>query len=102
MRSAEGAAAVFAVLFVLHVAAPRGFGYGDVKLAGVLGGYLGWFGWGAVYYGIFAGFVLGAVLSVGLLAAGRVTMKTPVPFGPMLITGALLVVAFDLVPTTAG
>jgi leader peptidase (prepilin peptidase)/N-methyltransferase len=98
LRAAEGAAAVYAVLFLLAVAAPRGFGMGDVKLGGIVGGYLGWFGWGAVYYGVFAGFLIGAVLAVALLASRSATMKTAIPFGPMLILGPLIVLAFDLVP----
>ena len=98
LRAAEGAAAVYAVLFALAFASPRSFGMGDVKLGGVLGGYLGWFGWVHVYYGIFAGFLLGALLAIGLLATRRASMKTAVPFGPMLVVGPLVVLAFDLVP----
>ena len=98
LRAAEGAAAVYAVLFALAFASPRSFGMGDVKLGGLLGGYLGWFGWIDVYYGIFAGFLLGALLAIGLLATRRASMKTAVPFGPMLIVGPLVVLAFDLVP----
>jgi leader peptidase (prepilin peptidase)/N-methyltransferase len=97
LRAAEGAAAVYVVLFLLATFARGGFGMGDVKLGGVLGAYLGWFGWKYVYYGILAGFVLGAVLSVALLAGRRATMKTAIPFGPMLVVGPLLVLAFDLV-----
>jgi leader peptidase (prepilin peptidase)/N-methyltransferase len=100
LRALEGSAAVFAALFVLILIAPRSFGWGDVKLGGVLGGYLGWFGWVEVYYGIFAGFLLGALLAIGLLLSRRATMKTAIPFGPMLILGSLLVLAFDLVPGT--
>jgi leader peptidase (prepilin peptidase)/N-methyltransferase len=98
LRAAEGAAAVYAVLFLLAVISPRSFGMGDVKLGGVLGGYLGWFGWRYVYYGVFGGFLLGAVLAIGLLASRRATMKTAIPFGPMLVVGPLIVLAFDLVP----
>lgn len=99
IRAAEGGLAVYLVLLLLVVISPRSFGYGDVKLGGILGGYLGWFGWGYVYYGIFGGFLLGALLSIGLLASRRATMKTAIPFGPMLILGALIVLAFDLVPS---
>ena len=102
IRAAEGAAAVFAVLFAICFIAPRSFGYGDVKLGGLLGGYLGWFGWFSVYYGIFAGFVLGAVAGLALIAVRRAGLKTQLPFGPSMIVGALLVLAFDLVPAAAG
>lgn len=102
LRALEGAAAVFAVLFLLAFISPSSFGFGDVKLGGVLGACLGWFGWGYVYYGIFAGFLIGALLGVGLLVGRRGSMKTPIAFGPMLIVGSLLVLAFDLVPNLSG
>jgi leader peptidase (prepilin peptidase)/N-methyltransferase len=98
LRAAEGAAAVYAALFLLAFISPRSFGFGDVRLGGILGGYLGWFGWGEVYYGIFGGFLLGAALSIVLILTRRATMKTAIPFGPMLIVGTLIVLAFDLVP----
>jgi leader peptidase (prepilin peptidase)/N-methyltransferase len=86
------------VLFALVLISPRGFGLGDVKIGGVLGGYLGWFGWKDVYYGIFAGFVLGAVVAIAMLVTRRGTLKTAIPFGPMLMLGPVLVLAFDLAP----
>jgi leader peptidase (prepilin peptidase)/N-methyltransferase len=98
LRAVEAAAATFAVLFLLAFAAPRSFGFGDVKLGALLGGYLGWVSWGHAYYGIFGGFVLGAVVALALLATGRAGLKTAMAFGPMLILGALLVLALDLVP----
>ena len=99
LRSIEGGAAAFAVLFVLAFIAPRSFGYGDVKLGGALGVYLGWFGWLYVYYGIFAGFVLGSLVAIAMIATSRATLKTAVAFGPMLIVGALLVMALSLAPS---
>jgi leader peptidase (prepilin peptidase)/N-methyltransferase len=98
LRALEGGAAVFAVLYLIAWVAPAAFGLGDVRLGGVLGGYLGWFGWAYVYYGIFAGFLLGAVVGVLILATRRGGLKTAIPFGPMLVVGALLVIAFQLVP----
>jgi leader peptidase (prepilin peptidase)/N-methyltransferase len=93
LRALEGAGAVFGVLFLIVFIAPRSFGLGDVKLGGVLGAYLGYTGWLDVYYGIFAGFVLGTLLGVGLLASGKANRKTALPFGPMLVLGAELVLA---------
>ena len=100
LRGVEGAAAVFAMLFLLAFISPRSFGFGDVKLGAVLGGYLGWAGWLQVYYGIFAGFLLGALVALVLLASRRASLKTAMAFGPMLVLGALLVLAFDLAPGT--
>jgi leader peptidase (prepilin peptidase)/N-methyltransferase len=99
VRSAAAAAAVFGALFLLAFIAPRSFGFGDVKLGGVLGAYLGWFGWMYVYYGIFAGFLLGSLVAVALLASRRASLKSAMAFGPMLILGALVVLAFGLAPT---
>jgi leader peptidase (prepilin peptidase) / N-methyltransferase len=80
------------VLYLLLLISPRSFGFGDVKLGGVLGAYLGWFGWLEVYYGIFAGFLLGSLIGVALLARGA-SMKTKLAFGPALIVGAEVVMA---------
>jgi leader peptidase (prepilin peptidase)/N-methyltransferase len=66
----------------------RGMGLGDVKLAGVLGLLLGWLGWGPSVLGLFAGFAVGAVVGVGLLASGRVSRRTPIAHGPFLLVGA--------------
>lgn len=99
LRAGEGAAAVFAVLYLLLFISPRSFGFGDVKLGAILGGYLGWFGWAHVYYGIFAGFLLGSVVAIVLLATRRASLKTALAFGPMLIVGALVVLAFNIVPS---
>ncbi|MCW2494896.1 A24 family peptidase [Jatrophihabitans sp.] len=96
LRAVEGGAAVYAVLFLIAFLAPRSFGLGDVRLGGVLGFYLGYHGWLAVYYGIFAGFLVGTVVAVVLLVSGRATRKTPVPFGPMLIVGTLGVLALNI------
>jgi leader peptidase (prepilin peptidase)/N-methyltransferase len=91
LRAIEAAGLVFAVFFLIATTSPSSMGFGDVKLAGLIGGYLGWLGWAAVLYGIFAGFVLGALFSVLLLATGRASLKTSIPLGPALIAGALLV-----------
>lgn len=71
---------------------PGGMGFGDVKLAGLLGLYLGWLGWSSVWVGTFTGFLLGATLGVVLLLTRRATGRTAIPFGPSMLAGGLLAV----------
>lgn len=88
LRALLGAAALFAFYFVLAVAVPRGMGFGDVKLAGVLGMYLGWLGWGSLIVGGFAAFVLGGLFAMALLLMRRVGRGSGIPFGPWMLAGA--------------
>lgn len=79
-------------LFVLYLAMASlyrgGMGFGDVKLAGVLGMYLGWLGWGALAVGAFGAFLLGGAFSLALLLLRRAHRRTAIPFGPWMLLGA--------------
>lgn len=87
-RAAAAGAALLVAYFLLAFASPSGLGLGDVKLAGVLGGFLGWFGWSHVLLGTVAAFILGAVFSLVLLALRRANAKTQFAFGPWMLAGA--------------
>ena len=76
-----------------------GMGGGDVKLAPLLGFYLGWLSWGAVAVGAFAAFLLGGVVGVALMATRVAGRKSRIPFGPAMLAGAFLAV-FAAVPIT--
>ncbi|WP_341926793.1 A24 family peptidase [Nocardioides psychrotolerans] len=76
----------FFVLWFIH---PRGLGYGDVRLAGVLGIALGHLGWGELLVGLYAGFLLGGV-GGGLLSVLRIVERRAFPFGPFMLVGALV------------
>ena len=65
-------------------------GFGDVKLAFLLGLALGWLSVAEAVLGFMLGFALGAVIGVVLIAAGVRTRKEPVPFGPFLAAGTLI------------
>ena len=85
------AALWFAVYAGIWLAtAGRGMGLGDVALAPVLGLALGWLGWGPALIGLGAGFVIGAVVGVGLMLAGLAHRGAKVPHGPFLLSGAAL------------
>lgn len=88
-RAVLGGGAAFGVLLVLALVAPSGMGMGDVKLAGLLGLYLGWLGWPVLVAGLFLGFVVQAVVGLALIAVRRAGRTTELPFGPALVAGAL-------------
>jgi leader peptidase (prepilin peptidase) / N-methyltransferase len=92
-RALLGAVALFAVFLVLALISPGGLGMGDVKLAALLGLYLGWLGWNFVVLGAAAGFVVQAVIALALLATRRIGLTGDLPFGPAMLIGAALVVA---------
>lgn len=68
----------------------EGLGLGDVKLAGVLGGLLGWWGWSDALVGLLSGFVLGGLAALVLLLARRVDRGGALAFGPAMLLGAYL------------
>ena len=70
-RALWAGAAVGAVYLVLFFINPAGMGFGDVKLAPTLGMAMGWYGWPTVFTGTFAGFLLGALTGLALIAARR-------------------------------
>ena len=88
-RAAIAGAIGFAVFYVLWFAFPRGVGFGDVRLSGLLGLPLGWLGWGQFVSGLYGGFFLGAVVGIVLIATRVMTRKQMVPFGPFMLVGAL-------------
>jgi leader peptidase (prepilin peptidase)/N-methyltransferase len=105
-RAVAAAAVLFAVFLVLALISPSGLGMGDVKLAALLGLYLGWIGWGAVAIAVVAAFVLQAAVAVVLLAARRIGLRGELPFGPALLLGVAVAIgwgrelaAFWLMPT---
>jgi leader peptidase (prepilin peptidase)/N-methyltransferase len=63
---------------------------GDVKLAGVLGLFLGYLGFAPLIVGVFAAFLLGGLVGVGMLLTRRGTRRTAIPFGPWMLAGAWL------------
>lgn len=90
IRAAIGMASLYVFYFLLAVLKPGAMGFGDVKLAGVLGIYLGYLGWSALVVGAFAAFLLGGVVGVALMTMRRAGRKTRIPFGPYMIVGAFV------------
>jgi leader peptidase (prepilin peptidase) / N-methyltransferase len=89
-RGFAAAVAMWVLFLVIRLLGPMG--WGDIKLAPLLGFYLGWLGWSAVVIGAFAAFLLGGVVGVGLLLARVAEGRTRVPFGPYMLAGAFVAV----------
>jgi leader peptidase (prepilin peptidase)/N-methyltransferase len=87
-----GAALALAIMGAIYLGSRGGLGEGDVRLAPLLGLYLGWLNPGIVPVGLFYGFVLGAVVGVAMMAAGKAGRRTALPFGPFLAAGTVAAV----------
>jgi leader peptidase (prepilin peptidase)/N-methyltransferase len=94
-----GSVGFFVLLLVPHLVYPRGMGFGDVKLAILMGLYLGWLGWkpdeqviGPVRL-VLDSLVLGCLLGVvfGLAHAAATRRRGEFPFGPALASACLVV-----------
>jgi leader peptidase (prepilin peptidase)/N-methyltransferase len=87
-RAAVGAALLWGFFLLVALVAPGAMGFGDVKLAGIVGGMTAYLSWGALLTGAFGGFLLGAVAGLLLIAAKRAGRRSAVPFGPFLLVAA--------------
>ncbi len=88
-RAALGAVLWAAFALILFVAGRgRSFGFGDVKLAPVLGLFTAFEGWEAFGVGIFAGIVVGGAAALVLVVARLRAAQDHFAFGPALVAGA--------------
>ncbi len=94
VRAVLGAVVLFVLYLVLALISPAGLGMGDVKLAAVLGLFLGYQGWGVLFVGALLASVLGAVAGLAVLASRRGGLRSDVPFGPSMLAGALVAVVW--------
>lgn len=88
-RAAACCAAAFLVFFLIHAARPGWMGFGDVRLASLLGLALGWMGPWYLVIGVLAANLAGALLGIILMLAGKATRKTALPYGVFLGSGAV-------------
>ena len=93
-RGGLGGIYYFAGLFLLAVIARGGFGFGDVKLSFMLGLFAAFQGWKHFGVGVFLAFLIGGIVSVALLVSRRRGRKDSIPFGPSLVAGSWIGIAF--------
>jgi leader peptidase (prepilin peptidase) / N-methyltransferase len=84
-----GASLFFLLIYIISNG--RAMGFGDVKLAFLLGLFLGW---PAILVALFSAFCLGAIVGVALIALKKKGLKSEVPFAPFLIVGTAIAYFF--------
>ncbi|HEX3840522.1 MAG TPA: A24 family peptidase [Acidimicrobiales bacterium] len=92
--AAIAGAVAFGLFFTIWWFIPQGMGYGDVRLAGVIGIATGYLSLVHAYLAFFGGFVIGLVFGVLMMAVLGSGRKTRIPFAPALSLGAVLAVFF--------
>ena len=103
VRALIGGAALGAIYFLILFIYPPGMGWGDVKLAPLIGAQLAFFGWvpfvrSLIISHLVSGVVALVIVGAGLLSRGRLRWKIAFPFAPFMAIGA--VVALILEGTT--
>jgi len=91
-RAGLGALVLGGAYLALALLPGANLGFGDVKLAVLLGLFLGWLGWAEVLGGLLLPFLLNGPVALVLLAARRVGRRTVLPFGPAMLAGAWLAI----------
>ena len=86
-----GLVAVSLLLFLVAILSNGGMGGGDIKLMGAAGLFLGW---KLILLALIVGSVVGAIISLILLAAKKAGRKTMIPFGPFLSLGIAVAALF--------
>ncbi len=84
LLAAVGAGAFFLLVAVIS---RGGMGGGDIKLAAMMGAFLGW---PAIAVALLLAFTIGAAAGVLLMATRKRSRKDPIPFGPSLAVGGMI------------
>jgi leader peptidase (prepilin peptidase)/N-methyltransferase len=92
IRGGIGAVVLFLGYLLLALVPRSGLGFGDVKLAGLLGLLLGWVGWPAIALGAMLPHLINGPVVLVLLFTRKVKRDSAVPLGPALLAGAWLAV----------
>jgi leader peptidase (prepilin peptidase) / N-methyltransferase len=88
-----GAAVMGLVYLLLAVLPGGGVGGGDVRLAPLIGGLLGWLGAAQLVVGLLAGFLIGGFAAAALLVLRRAGLRTAIAYGPAMCLGAWVAIA---------
>lgn len=94
LRAGAGGLAYFGVMLALGLIARGALGFGDVKMAFIIGVFTGYLGWGNVIVAGFGAFLLGGLVSLILVVTRLRNRKDMIPFGPFMTTAGVGAVVF--------
>ncbi len=94
LRALGGAAGYFAAMYLLAIIARGGLGFGDVKLAALIGLFTGFLSWEAVLIAGIGSFLIGGITSIVLLVFRIRGRKDAIPFGPFMTLAAIVAVVW--------
>jgi leader peptidase (prepilin peptidase)/N-methyltransferase len=86
-NAALGGAIGFVILFLIALVSRGGMGWGDVKLAALIGLATGF---PLVFFSLIMGAILGGIVAVSLMIAKKKTRRETIPFGPFLALAAMI------------
>ena len=90
LRALAGMLALLVLFFALAAAYPNGLTFGDVKLAGLVGLYLGWLSWSAVFLTAVGSLLIAAVVGIGVVVARNASRYIAIPLAPCLLSAGVL------------
>lgn len=97
-RATLAGASLWLLFLLIAIALPGdGIGFGDVKLAGLLGMMLGWLTWAHVIIATMATFLIGGLVAIALLTTRRKGSKEEFAYGPSMLLGATLALVSPLI-----
>jgi len=96
-RALLGALVLGGIYFVIAMNPffPSGMGFGDVKLAPILGAQLAFFGWAPLVRGLFFAHLLGGLAAIAVIASRKGGLKTGFPHGPFMCAGAVVALLLE-------
>lgn len=97
LTAAIGGVVAMLGFLVLALMRAGAMGFGDVKLAGVLGFATAWFGWQTLAHWVVLSFITAGLVAIILILARRVRAADSIAFGPWLILGAATAIVLSLV-----
>jgi leader peptidase (prepilin peptidase)/N-methyltransferase len=89
-RALAGMVALIGLYFALALAYPNGLGLGDVKLAGLVGLYVAWLSWDALFVTAAGGLLIACAVGTTGLATHAAPRNAAVRVAPCLVSAALL------------